>query len=101
MQCGHSPTTSSFRLAHPTRKLLYMLLVALPSDGCIFIPGRGQGKSRDRDWNRVANCEGTGKLGAAVDSDRELMLTDDGAQRVGGHKNEEGSEDMVDESQKR
>lgn len=36
-----------------------------------------------------------------MDSDRELMLTDDGAQRVGGHKNEEGSEDMVDESPKR
>lgn len=36
-----------------------------------------------------------------MDSDRELTLTDDGAQRVGGHKNEEGSEDMVDESPKR
>lgn len=74
---------SSFCLAHPTRKFLHMLLVALSGDGCILIPVRGQGKSRDRDWNRVANGEGKRKLGTVVDSDRELMLTDDGAQRVG------------------
>lgn len=42
-------------LAHPTRKPLRMLPVTLPAEGRILIPGRGQGRSRDRDGGRVAN----------------------------------------------